>query len=129
MYGNIYCLTFQGNLVSDDIRDALFSAGYLMIVGHEKRHRIKTDECEGIVRTAFQHQGLVDIYGVVFVAELETEKGKLTVTYIVRDRDLGEMEQMEEGAWVSVDDLDEEIPAERIRPSPLKRLKKHFINN
>jgi hypothetical protein len=129
MAGNFYCLVVQGSLTSDDIRDELLLTAYRMIVSHRKRHRLKTKECEGLVQTKFQRQSLVDVSGTLFTAELEMEKGKILVTYNLRDQYLRELEEMELGAWVGIDELGTEIDKDRFRPSPIKRLKKHFINN
>ncbi|MBI3251389.1 MAG: hypothetical protein HYZ62_00590 [Candidatus Andersenbacteria bacterium] len=129
MHGNIYCIVVHGNLVSDEIRDELFATGYYMMLSHSKKKKIKTKECEGIVRTNFQRQVFVNIGGVVFIAELETAKAKIAVTYIIRDRDLAGMAESEGGAWLSLEELGQEIPEDRLRPSPIKRLKPaHRLN-
>lgn len=129
MEGKIYCLVVDGNLVDDDIRDMLLATAYQMAIGHQKKQRVKAEGCEGIVRTKFQRQSLVDIHGLVFMAELDTEKGRLAITYILRDQDLRALEEMEEGAWLSLEELGQPIAEERIRPSPIKRVKRAFQNN
>lgn len=117
---HVYCFMVTWTITSDDVRDLLFVTAYHMIKSHARKRKVRSEECEGVVTTAFQHVSLAGISGIRFRAELETETGKLVVTYLVRNRDLDALEEAEEGAWVSDDDSPEDVLG-RFRENPIRK--------
>jgi hypothetical protein len=113
----------SGPLVSDDTRDALFQAAYVMIKSGQRRRKFRTHESEGLVTTQFRSLVFVGTAGIEFKATVESESGSLTVSYLVRQRDLQEMEESETVAWASEEDMvDGKIPEELWRPNPLRKV-------
>jgi hypothetical protein len=110
-------------LVSDDTRDALFQAAYVMIKSGQRRRKFRTNESEGLVKTQFRSLVFVGTAGIEFNATVESGSGSLTVSYLVRKRDFQEIEEADEVAWVSEDDLvDGRIPDTLRRPNPLRKI-------
>ncbi|HBE90932.1 MAG TPA: hypothetical protein DDW41_07055 [Candidatus Andersenbacteria bacterium] len=117
--------------LSDDIRDVLFETAYLMLRSGEKKKKVRSDCCEGVVKTDFGSMALYGTSGIVFVANLETEKGNLKASFLIRQQALYEMEQPEYGAWLTHDDIgsSREALEAKIRPNPIHRVAyKHHEN-
>ena len=124
----IYCVMFS-NPISDDVRDTLFANAYLMLKTFSKKKRVKTSFCEGVIKTDLKPVALYGMNGVVFNARLETDKGDLTVSYMVRHQNLKEMEETEHGVWLEDDELDETLPASKLRPNPIRAVAKKHLEN
>lgn len=125
----IFCIMFNFSL-NDDLRDLLFATAYLMLKSRTSKRKVRSNlcECEGIVTTEFKSVSLYGTAGIQFSAELETPRGKLKVSYMVRHQHLEEMEETEYSAWVGYDELDD-VPTERVRPNPIHRLSKAHQKN
>lgn len=118
-----WCITFSRPVISDDVRDVLMQTAYLMIRGGEKRRKIKSAACEGLVTTNWQRLVFVNVSGVHFKAIVEGETGKNEIGYLFRDRDLERLESVGEGAWLTVEEiLSGEIPDEKRRSNPIRKV-------
>jgi hypothetical protein len=118
--------------LTDDIRDLLFQTAYLMLKTGQEKRKAKTGSCEGVV-TNLGSVALYGMGGVQFEAVLDTEKGKLKATYMVRPQDLQRMEKddFRLGVWMTLQDLFNP-PAdltERIRPNPIGKVAKSHRAN
>lgn len=124
MGSGIWCIMFTGRTVTDDIRDALFQQAYLMIRSGTKKKKFRSKEynCEGIIATEFKRHVHVTTPGIMFSAVVESEAGELKIQYLMRDQDLRAMERAIEGAWMSPDEDWEDIPPERIRENPIRKV-------
>lgn len=127
----IYCFMFSHPL-SDDVRDLLFQVAYLMLKDNGTKRKVRSDFCEGVV-TRIGSVILYGIAGIQFDAQIETEKGNLKVSYMVRTQDLHilESEDAEYGAWLSPDEI-LNPPADleqQMRPNPIRKVSKvHKMN-
>ena len=115
--------------LTDDIRDLLFQTAYLMLKTGQEKRKAKTGSCEGVV-TNLGSVALYGMGGVQFEARLDTEKGKLKATYMVRPQDLERLEKnnVRLGVWMTLQDLlcppsTEELKA-RERPNPIGKVAK-----
>ena len=122
----IYCIMFTFSL-NDDVRDMLFATAYLMIRDGTKRKKVKNGFCEGFVRK-LNPIAIYGMAGVEFQAHLETEKGDLKVSYMVRPKDLGAIEEAEDGAWLTPEELDNPPEGKR-RPNPIRRVANKYQGN
>ena len=95
MRGQIYCMMWSGFLDSN-VHNTLFLAAREMVRDHREKQMIRNEWCEGLVRTKFTPALIGAVSGIIFDAEVETERGKSTVKYLVRtadlDEDIGELE-------------------------------------
>lgn len=128
----IYCIMFTFSL-NDDVRDLLFETAYLMLKNGAKNKRVRSDFCEGVIKTNFNHIALYGTSGIQFQARLETEEGELEVSYMVRPQDLHYLERddAEYGAWLSPDEMIEQPDnlEERMRSNPIRRVAKKHLEN
>jgi hypothetical protein len=117
------CIGFSRSITSDDVRDALLQTAYLMLRGYERKRKVHSKFCEGVVTTDFKETSFVNITGVMFYATVECETGKNEISYLVRSRDIAELETDEsEFAWVSSDDLRHGRPGGNFRQNPIFRM-------
>jgi len=118
--------------LNDDVRDLLFETAYLMLKSGIKKKKVRSNFCEGII-TNLKPIAAFGTAGIQFKAQLETEKGDLEVSYMVRPQDLFalETEGAEYGAWLSPDQIDNppEDLEKRMRPNPIRRLAKKHLEN
>ncbi|MDP3883077.1 MAG: hypothetical protein Q8Q48_03400 [Candidatus Staskawiczbacteria bacterium] len=127
----MYFMFFNLSL-TDDIRDLLFQTAYLLLKTGQGKRKARSGSCEGVV-TNLGSVALYGMGGVQFEGRLDTNRGELKVTYIVRPQDLQRMEQDDVGfgAWLTLLDLFDP-PAdleERIRPNPIGEVSRaHHAN-
>jgi len=97
----IYCLMVGGANLTDQMRDLLFYSSREMF--REGRHNahVVTDDLEARIETAFKTAVLGYIAGPVFSAEVDSIRGKATVHYIIRDRDLDSIDP-DDSPWMRV---------------------------
>lgn len=120
------CLMYSQPIKSDDVRDALLETACLMIRDRQRRRKVRSKECEGVITTQFTSLLFVDIAGIQFNAIIEHDEGKNEVSFLVRDQDLRELAEPDEVAWITLEDLlEDEIPAEKRRPNPIRRVIQH----
>lgn len=115
----MYCIMFTYSL-NDDVRDTLLENAYLMLKSGSRKKKVRSEACEGVITTNFMSINLNGITGIQFNGQMETGKGKLNVSYIVRTQDLAGLEEAEYGAWLSPDERGDP-PQEKIRPNPIHR--------
>lgn len=120
--GKIYCLMVSGRYVSPDMHDMLFTTAYLMCRERLKRKKVKTSFCEGVVRTKFESAWLGPLVGTLFLADVECEEGRLRVSYVVREQDLGDLEEIEEMRMTGFGGEFDDPPVVSVRPNPIKRV-------
>ncbi len=84
----VFCFAVTKGSLDDHMRDVLFLGAVQLMRDRSERKTLKTQRCNGLIRTAFQRAVLGTIGGTKFAAALETERGSVEVTYIVRDRDI-----------------------------------------
>lgn len=87
-----FCLMVHGPGLTSDIRRFLLKASQEMFRKRKQRQDIKTDEFEGWVETDFKHAALGWFSGIVFSAEIESDKGRTWTRYIVNTRNLEEID-------------------------------------
>jgi hypothetical protein len=129
----IYFMMFNLPL-TDDIRDMLFQAAYLLLKTGQGKRKVKSASCEGVVTD----KGAVALFGmggVQFEARLDTDMGERKVTYMVRPQDLERLEKagVRLGVWMTLQDLlcppsDEEFEA-RKRPNPIGKVARAHRSN
>ncbi|MFA6050905.1 MAG: hypothetical protein WC761_06995 [Candidatus Paceibacterota bacterium] len=120
---SFFCIMFSFPL-SDDIRDVLFETAYLMLRSGEKKKKVHSGCCDGVVKTDFGSMAIYGTSGIVFVANLETEKGDLKASFLIRPQSLDAMAQAEYGAWLTHNDMGasaEDLRA-KMRPNPIHRV-------
>lgn len=79
----------SGFPLTDPIRNLLLRNAQEMYQGKEKsRYIIERDECEGNIETEFKFFTLGHTHGIIFKAQIDTEKGRTTIDYIVRPGEL-----------------------------------------
>lgn len=80
----IYCVMLAGISLNETVRNLLFNKAQEMFQKKESSCTIAEDECEGYIQTDWQYESIGGTSGVLFKSELETNRGKVDVTYIVR---------------------------------------------
>jgi hypothetical protein len=91
----------------------------------QRERRVRTDICEGKVCTSFQHVSLETISGICFSCHLESDAGAQRCDYILRTRDIEELEvAAAEGGegWYSYYGEDGEPTPADYRPLPIRDL-------
>lgn len=94
----IYCLMVSGKPLTFEIFDVLLKTACQMVKDSKDRQKMKSDQMEGLVFTDFRRATLGSISGIVFLAEISTEAGDISVSYIVRTEDMRVFE--EKGVWI-----------------------------
>lgn len=89
MRWEIVCLSVSNMCLTDEMTMTLARAAWMMLQELEKEYLIYWEElrCAGVIRTNFERVVFVHFGGVVFEAELETERGKAFVRFLANDRD------------------------------------------
>ncbi len=98
----IFCLMVSGFGLTDRMRTQLFRAAKTMVENGKQKQPIKNDDFEASIRTDFKYTGLGSFYGILFIAEVESDRGETKVTYIVRTKDL-EKVNLDECFWLTHD--------------------------
>lgn len=93
----VFCFAVKKGSLDDHMRDVLFLGAVQLMRDRSARKTLKSTRLNGLIRTAFQHAVLGTIGGTKFAAALETERGSVEVTYIVRDEDIAA--EIESGAY------------------------------
>ncbi len=85
----VYCLLTAGQPLTTETTRLLFCIAQELMRNGRKRKRVKSDDCDGTVSTKFKFALLNSwVMGIQFLAELETDAGMTTVSFIVRKTDL-----------------------------------------
>jgi len=85
-----------GCSVTDEVRDALAQTAYLMLKGRQKRKKIRSKHCEGLVRTNLQFTSFVGFSQMIaFQAEVEVEHGKQNIRFLFNTSAVPLMEREE----------------------------------
>ena len=92
----VFCFAVKKGSLDDHMRDVLFLGAVQLMRDRSARKTLKSPRLSGLIRTAFQRAMLGTIGGTKFAAALETERGSVEVTYIVRDEDIAA--EIESGA-------------------------------
>lgn len=82
--GEIYCVTFEGGPLSDPLRNLLFDTAQEMIDDGKEERTVRASTGKGKVTTEGQQACIGGISGTVFTASLATNRGFVSVTFIVR---------------------------------------------
>lgn len=92
------CLMTSSVSLSDRMSEVLFDTACVMLRDGVKRKFIRdSGVIEGMVSTSFKAVALVGSAGTEFTAEVETELGRGTVRFIVREQDA---DRRNRGLWV-----------------------------
>lgn len=84
MFYDIACVVLQGSRLTDSVRTQIcITASELMKRG-AKKIKTKTDDFEGFVSTQGKTGVLGSIAGIVFVADGESDEGRIRVEFIMR---------------------------------------------
>jgi hypothetical protein len=92
------CLMVSGMPLRDEVRTALALAALRMIKSGENHRAVKSEDCEGIIRTEFRESFFGSFSGVIFEADVESEKGH-TKTRFLFDPETEEDEILA-GTWI-----------------------------
>ena len=84
----IFCIMFSGTPVSDAVADCLFEAACSCIIKEKNEKKIYHDDVRGMVHTNFDYGSTSEVSGILFEADVETEKGDTHIKYVVRDHDV-----------------------------------------
>ena len=84
----IFCLVVTNGTLNDYLRNVLFLAAIRLIRDRTERCKLHTSRCEGFVRTEFRAASLGSLSGIKFVGLVDSNAGRVEVSYIVRERDL-----------------------------------------
>ncbi len=84
----IFCVARSGKPLSPELQHALFETGQEMYREQRKSANIRTDDGEGQITSDFEYRSFVHIFGIFFVADIETESGKTHVEFVIHDCDL-----------------------------------------
>ncbi len=115
--------------VTDDVRDAVFQTAYVMLKDYERRKRIRSKICEGFVdrKGPMSYNGF---NGIGFDTQVDTEKGILAASFIIRPKDMDGIEDAEDYAWVDDHEANDEEAFERNRrPNPIRQIAKRIVHN
>src|SRR3989338_8501392 len=96
---NFYCLMVAGVALTDQIRNQLVDAARTMILNGDRGYRIVSDDFVGEVQTDMKTVLLGSIAGLLFTAEIQSVKGHVEVSYLVRPQDVSRINPYE-GVWV-----------------------------
>ena len=107
-----FCLMHSGSQISDEVRSVLLQVARDMLRDRLTVLSFEADTCEGCVNTRAERGSLGSVYGQKFSAEVVTDAGILTVTFIVRE-DVGNW-KIDEGVWGDIPILQPE-PASSVR--------------
>jgi len=113
--------------ISDEVRDALLVNAYLMLKSYSKKKKVKASCCEGVIKTDFKETVLYGTNGILFEGKLETNKGDLTVLYLVRHQDLQEIEEAEHTAWLRT--YEDKPRPSQLRSNPIRAVAKKHLEN
>ncbi len=84
----VFCLVVERGSLGDHMRDVLFLGAVALLQDRSEERALRSSQCEGVVRTEFRPAQLGSICGTKFAASLDTDHGRVEITYIVRDRDI-----------------------------------------
>lgn len=96
----ISCMMFQNISLDNEMREALFRAAVAMCLQQEEKQPVQGDTFVGQVETSFDTALFGAIFGILFTAQIETNLGSGTVTFIVRKSDI--TADCGEGVWLPV---------------------------
>ena len=112
MWSNFVCLVASVYL-DDEERDALSDVALTMATKNRAAQKVKTSRMEGRVTTRFDHAVLGGISGMVFEAEVETDRGRGKVRYIMKiDVAVEVRERNLKTRWVKTSPSDSRHPSE-----------------
>lgn len=123
MIYKIYCLMGSGIPVDDEIRSMLFHVSRNMLKTGKEKVKIKNDSLEGLVTTDFEIGCLGCVAGVMFNAEIDTDKGSGKVRFIT-NTDSAEIDDWENACW-----MDAIIPNFDLQEAPENHPALHAMNN
>lgn len=87
MHG-IHCLMVNGPGINADIRNNLLLVTARMRQELRTKISVRTKYFEGIVKTKLETVLMGSLGGILFEAEIEFERGKTHITFIVNEREL-----------------------------------------
>ena len=102
----------SGIPIDDRIRNMLFHVSRTMLKTGKEKVRVKSNFLEGVVTTDFEIGCMGSVAGVVFSAEIDTEKGSGKASFIT-NTDSAEIDNWEESFWMDamIPDFDSaEVP-------------------
>ena len=80
---DFFCLMLSGMFLTDDIRNFLYDTALDMYLNTEDQHRFSNRHAEGVIQTDWVGSGMADVWGILFTAHIENDRGETQVTYIV----------------------------------------------
>jgi hypothetical protein len=72
----IFCLMFSGRGLTNEVRTFLYRTACEMHQKSTESLKVRTEHCEGIVRTNFSFAMMDTVGGTKFIADVETEAGQ-----------------------------------------------------
>ncbi len=94
-----YCLMISGGSLTDPLRNLMLDTAQEMIAENRRRRTIKSGCGTGGITTKNERVSVGGFSGILFKAELDTERGSFKVAYIVHpSRDV----RSTDGRWVTV---------------------------
>lgn len=89
----IFCIGIASGKITEKLTDVLFVNSHDMIEYGEEFQAIKSSTYEGCIKTKFNRATLGTISGIVFEADIMTDKGQVLASYLIRDQDLDGIEK------------------------------------
>jgi hypothetical protein len=110
--GGIHCLMLDGPGITADIRNHLLLVTARMRQELKTRISVRTKYFEGMIKTGLETRALGFLTGILFEAEIEFERGKTFLTFIVNEKELlqAKHEDVEVMVWFNVFTGDLQIP-------------------
>lgn len=82
--GNIYCYGVSGVPLTAAACDLLFTTACQMAASHKDQRKARNDDIQAILETEFEHGVIGSLSGMVFTADVVTEKGASAVKFLVK---------------------------------------------
>lgn len=118
----IWFISFDRPICSTELCDVLLQTAYLMLRQGERRKTFRHKNYEGFVETKFEQEVFVGTAGVTFQATVESEAGTNGITYLIRDRDVRRLDEIENFLVIPEGDLfSGDAPIMEKRPNPIRR--------
>lgn len=116
MRDKIYCLMTASVSLTPTMADTLFDTACAMIKGDTRKKRFRVEGFEGVVTTQFESKSLHGVCGDEFFAEVESELGKGSIKFLVREADAKVRNEL---AWVPLSFM-EDVPM-GLDPTPSRQ--------
>jgi hypothetical protein len=116
----IQCLMINGPGITAGIRNNILLVTAKMRQEIKTKVSIRTKFFEGIIKTKLETRVLGSLSGLLFEAEIECERGKTFIRFIVNERELlhTKYDDIESAVWINLFTGNLEIPEKQLGIDP-----------